>query len=102
LTATLSVPWNTNAFIYINAAMFDELSWLELHEFSNVGRVRAGLRRARAEGTETGNPFGRPKIGAATEAAIRKALAKDDKGIRRIAAEFGVGTGTVPRIKAAA
>jgi len=32
----------------------------------------------------------------------RKALAKGDKGILKIAAEFGVGSGTVQRIKAEA
>ena len=31
-----------------------------------------------------------------------KAMAKGDKGILKIAAEFGVGSGTVQRIKAAA
>jgi hypothetical protein len=37
-----------------------------------------------------------------TEADIRAALAKGDKGMLRIAAEFGVGSGAVQRIKAAA
>jgi DNA invertase Pin-like site-specific DNA recombinase len=45
------------------------------------GRVRAGIRRANAQSTKTGNPLGRPKTDAATEAAIRSALAKGDKGI---------------------
>jgi len=40
------------------------------------------------------------KIAASTEASIRKALAKGDRGILKIAAEFGVGSGTVQRIKA--
>jgi hypothetical protein len=39
-------------------------------------------------------------IGAATEAAIRKALKKGDAGIRKIATTLGVGTGTVQGIKA--
>ena len=34
------------------------------------------------------------------KAAIRKALKKGDSGIRKIAPIFGVGTGTVQRIKA--
>jgi DNA invertase Pin-like site-specific DNA recombinase len=63
-----------------------------------VERVNAGLKRARA----AGKVLGRPKIDANIEAGIRKALAKGDKGILRIAAEFGVGSGTVQRIKAAA
>ena len=59
-----------------------------------VSRVNAGLKRARANG----KTLGRPKI-AATEKSIRKALAKGDKGILKIAVEFGVGSGTVQRIK---
>jgi hypothetical protein len=35
-----------------------------------------------------------------TEAAIKAALAKGDKGMRKIAIELGVATGTVQRIKA--
>jgi DNA invertase Pin-like site-specific DNA recombinase len=58
-------------------------------------RVRAGLARARAEGTT----LGRPKIDLATESAIRSALQNGQIGIRKIAVRFGVGTGTVQRIK---
>ena len=61
-----------------------------------VERVNAGLKRARAAGTV----LGRPRIVASTEAGIRKALAKGDRGILKIAGEFGVGSGTVQRIKA--
>ena len=61
-----------------------------------VERVNAGLKRARA----AGQVLGRPRIDASTEMSIRKALAKGDRGILRIAAEFGVGSGTVQRIKA--
>jgi DNA invertase Pin-like site-specific DNA recombinase len=64
-------------------------------------RVRAGLRRAKAQGTKSGNPLGRPWIEAGTETAIRKALRKGDMGMRKIAAELGVGVGTVQRVKAA-
>ena len=59
-------------------------------------RVRAGLARARAEGTT----LGRPKIDFETEAAIRRALQEGQVGVRKIAARFKVGTGTVQRIKA--
>jgi DNA invertase Pin-like site-specific DNA recombinase len=62
-----------------------------------VSRVNAGLRRARKAGTR----LGRPTIDATKEKAIRKALAKGDKGMLKIAAELGVGSGTVQRIKAA-
>ena len=61
-----------------------------------VSRVNAGLKRARANG----KTLGRPKIAAGTEASIRKALVKGDRGILKIASEFGVGSGTVQRIKA--
>jgi DNA invertase Pin-like site-specific DNA recombinase len=57
-------------------------------------RVRAGLARAKA----AGKTFGRPKIDSATEKRIRKALQRGDIGMRKIAVEFGVGTGTVQRI----
>jgi DNA invertase Pin-like site-specific DNA recombinase len=57
-------------------------------------RVRAGLARAKA----AGKTFGRPRIDSATEKRIRKALRRGDAGIRKIAVQFGVGTGTVQRI----
>jgi DNA invertase Pin-like site-specific DNA recombinase len=56
-------------------------------------RVRAGLARARAQGKR----LGRPRVSADVEAAVRAARASG-KGIRRIAAELGVGVGTVQRI----
>ena len=36
----------------------------------------------------------------AVEAAIRAALAKGDRGMRKIAADLGVGVGTVQRVAA--
>jgi hypothetical protein len=62
----------------------------------------AGLRRAKAWGTQkTGKPCGRPKIEATMEAAIKAALAKGEKGMHKIAIEFGAATGALQRIKAA-
>jgi hypothetical protein len=58
--------------------------------------VRAGLARAVAEGAT----LGRPKIDSTTEAAICAALKAGDAGMHKIAARFGVGTGTVQRVKA--
>ena len=55
-----------------------------------------GIKRARAKGVK----FGRPRTDHRTEERIRKALAKGDKGILKIASELGVGSGTVQRIKA--
>jgi DNA invertase Pin-like site-specific DNA recombinase len=64
-------------------------------------RVLAGMSRAAAKGTKSGKPIGRPRIGAALKADIRAALAKGDVGMRKIAVQFGVATGTVQRIAAA-
>lgn len=61
-----------------------------------VSRVHAGLRRARKEGKR----LGRPTIDPTKERRIRTALERGDKGILKIAAEQGVGSGTVQRIKA--
>ena len=63
-------------------------------------RIRAGIDRARSKGTKSGRPFGRPKLDWRKERAIRDALAAGDKGMLKIAAQFGVGSGTVQRIKA--
>ncbi len=56
-------------------------------------RVRAGLARARSEGTT----LGRPKISATVEAAIRATLASGT-GMLKTAKLHGVGCGTVQRI----
>ena len=58
-------------------------------------RVYAGLARARAQGKR----LGRPKIDSKTEWAVCQALATG-QGILKTAAEFGVGSGTVQRIRA--
>jgi DNA invertase Pin-like site-specific DNA recombinase len=57
-------------------------------------RVRAGLRRAKAEGKR----LGRPRIDSATEGAIRKSLAAG-MGICKAARTHSVGTAVVQRIK---
>ena len=58
-------------------------------------RVRAGLRKARAEG----KTLGRPRVTATIEAAIRAKL-KAGVGMTRAARELGVGVSTVVRVKA--
>jgi DNA invertase Pin-like site-specific DNA recombinase len=79
-------------------AMFQMLGvFAEFERAMIVSRVNAGLRRARKEGKR----LGRPTIDARKEQAVRTALACGDKGILKIAAEHGVGSGTVQRIKAA-
>ena len=57
-------------------------------------RVHAGLKRAVAQG----KLLGRPRIDPALEKRIQAHL-RGSKGIRKIARECGVGTGTVQRIK---
>ena len=60
-----------------------------------VERVKAGLKRARAEGIK----LGRPRISAEVEGKIRDQLALGI-GIRKVARMIPCGTGTVQRVKA--
>ena len=57
-------------------------------------RIHAGLKRAVAQGKQ----LGRPRIDPAMEKRIHAQL-RGGKGIRKIARELGVGTGTVQRIR---
>ena len=59
-------------------------------------RVRAGLRRAKAEGKQ----LGRPRISSELEAKVLAALRAPGRteGVRKIAKRFGVNPGTVQRI----
>ena len=61
-----------------------------------VERVKAGLKRARAEG----KVFGRPRVSAEVEAKVM-ALRKEGRGMRAIARELGIGNCTVQRILSA-
>src|SRR6516164_4972441 len=56
-------------------------------------RIKAGLKRAIAQGVK----LGRPKIDSAIERKVRKRLAKG-VGILKVAKSLGIGTGTVQRI----
>ena len=60
-------------------------------------RVKSGLARARADGTQ----LGRPRVSAETEASIRAAR-RSGTGINKIARELGVGVSVVQRVAAAA
>jgi DNA invertase Pin-like site-specific DNA recombinase len=62
-----------------------------------VERVRAGMARARAKGTRSGMPIGRPAIHPARRAAIRAAYEAGGVGLRAVAKQFGVGVETVRR-----
>jgi DNA invertase Pin-like site-specific DNA recombinase len=78
-------------------AMFQMIGvFAEFERAMIVERVNAGLARAKAQGKR----LGRPMIPARKENAIRAALVTGGKGILKIAAEHGVGSGTVQRIKA--
>jgi DNA invertase Pin-like site-specific DNA recombinase len=57
-------------------------------------RIKAGLKRAVAQGAK----LGRPKVDAALERKAQKEL-KKGVGILRVAKTLGLGTGTVQRIK---
>jgi DNA invertase Pin-like site-specific DNA recombinase len=56
-------------------------------------RIKAGLKRAVAQGVK----LGRPQIDSATERKVRQQLAKG-VGILKVAKSLGIGTGTVQRI----
>lgn len=60
-------------------------------------RVKAGLERAKAQGTKSGKAIGRPKVSPETELAILKAR-EEGQGIRKIAKHVGAGVGTVIRV----
>jgi DNA invertase Pin-like site-specific DNA recombinase len=77
-------------------AMFGMMGiFAELERSLIQERVRAGLARARGEGKR----LGRPKVGGDVERAIQAALKRKDRlGVRQIAVQCGVSTGTVQRI----
>lgn len=62
-----------------------------------VERVNAGIARAKAHGTKSGKPHGRPANLIHPEALVLKARA-EGKGMLKIAKELGIGVGTVQRI----
>jgi DNA invertase Pin-like site-specific DNA recombinase len=78
-------------------AMFQMMGvFAEFERSMIVERVRAGIVRAKASGTKSGKAFGRTRVPAETEQRIRDALASPGRpGFHKIAAQFGVATGTV-------
>jgi DNA invertase Pin-like site-specific DNA recombinase len=81
-------------------AMFQMLGvFAEFERSLIVERVRAGIARAKREGTRSGKAFGRPKISAEREDAVRASLAAG-AGIRKTARLLGTGNATVARIAA--
>jgi DNA invertase Pin-like site-specific DNA recombinase len=79
-------------------AMFQMLGVFAEFEAAMIReRVRAGVARAKRNGTKSGRPIGRPKLDVKREKAVRTALAAGS-GILSVAKKVGVGTGTVQRI----
>ena len=64
----------------------------------HLGRIHAGMSRARQCGTKSGKPIGRARIDPKVENAIRASLASG-KGILKTARELK-GSGTVQRRQA--
>jgi len=61
-------------------------------------RINAGIARARAKGTKSGKPIGRPRVTPRKAQAIRAELAKGT-GIVKTARLCGAGVGVVQRVK---
>jgi DNA invertase Pin-like site-specific DNA recombinase len=81
-------------------AMFQMLGvFAEFERTMIQERVRAGLARARAKGTKSGRPIGRPPVAASVEDRIRRERRKS-KGILKIARELGIGVSVVQRVLA--
>ena len=92
--STRSVPSSTTP---AGKAMFQMLGVFAEFERAIIReRVVAGMARARAKGTKSGKPIGRPAH-PARRAAIRSAHEAGGVGLRAVAAQFGVGVETVRR-----
>ena len=87
----LDTSTSTGKAMFQMVGVFAELERAVIRE-----RVMAGLARAKAQGRK----LGRKPTGAPVVRKIERALAKGDRGIRKIARELGVGVGTVQRVKA--
>jgi DNA invertase Pin-like site-specific DNA recombinase len=71
-------------------------AWIARQERTRISeRVRAGLSRARVEGTHSGKPVGRPRVIFNRETAVE--LRQQGKSWRDIACECRVGVTTVRR-----
>jgi len=93
--STRSVPSTTTP---AGKAMFQMLGVFAEFERAIIReRVVAGMARAKAKGTKSGKPIGRPAIHPVRSAAIRAAYEAGGVGLRAVAAQFGVGVETVRR-----
>ena len=79
-------------------AMFQMMGvFAEFERAMIAERVRAGMARAKAQGTKSGKSIGRPRIDPRTRTAIAAAYRAGGVGMRAVAKQFGVGTETVRR-----
>ena len=76
--------------MFAMCGVFSELERSVIRE-----RVLSGLNRARAEGKR----LGRPRLDPAIESRSSRAVSEKSMGIKKMAAYFGVGVGTVQRIR---
>jgi DNA invertase Pin-like site-specific DNA recombinase len=83
-------------------AMFQMLGvFAEFERAMIQERVRAGLARAKENGTRSGRPIGRPRVSPAVEAKIRRERRKG-YGMLKIARQVSVGVSVVQRVLATA
>lgn len=81
-------------------AMFGMLGvFAEFEREIIVERVRAGMATAKARGTRTGKPIGRPRADDETRERIRK-LRAGGMGIGKVAREVGCGVSLIQRMEA--
>jgi DNA invertase Pin-like site-specific DNA recombinase len=77
-------------------AMFQMLGvFAEFERSMIVERVRSGMAKAKANGTKSGRPIGRPGIPQKTRLEIRRTYKAGGVGMRGVAKQFGVSLGTV-------
>jgi DNA invertase Pin-like site-specific DNA recombinase len=60
-----------------------------------VERVRSGLAKAKASGTKSGKPIGRPRIPDRIREEIRRDYAANSVSMRTLAKRFGVSVGSI-------
>jgi DNA invertase Pin-like site-specific DNA recombinase len=61
-------------------------------------RIATGMARAKAKGTKSGKPIGRPRIAPTIKDRIRAAHRAGGASLRDLAAQFRVGRETVRRV----
>jgi DNA invertase Pin-like site-specific DNA recombinase len=77
-------------------AMFQMLGvFAEFERAMIVERVRSGLAKAKAKGTKSGRPIGRPRVPERTRREIRDAYNAGGFGMRALAEQYRVSLGTV-------